>query len=129
MELVHARSAVLTLLAACSLGTTVREYTPAQGPAGAMLSVELTNQPPIIGELLAVEQTSVLLLDSGRLVRVGIPLIRSGKGPQVSFTGATLDAVARERLRLISRYPQGVSPDLEARLLKAYGVTEVREVS
>ena len=49
----------------------------------------------------------------------------------VSFTGRTLMAKsdeARERLRLISRYPQGMSPELEARLLEAYGQSRVLEI-
>ena len=125
----YGKLAALILLTACSVGTTVRDYPPAHGPAGASVRLELSNQRPIYGELLAVEERSFLMLESGQLVRVGIQLIRSGKGPKVSFTAITLDDEVRERLRLISRYPQGVSPELEARLLEAYQLTRIREVS
>jgi hypothetical protein len=121
--------AALMLLTACSVGTTGRNYAPAQGPAGATVSLELTGQRTMRGELLAVEPGSLLVLEGRQLVRVAMPLIRSGKAPKVSFAGATLSDQLRERLRLISRYPQGVSPSLEARLLEAYGLTGIREVS
>jgi len=121
--------AALILLTACSVGTTGRNYAPAKGPAGATVSLELTGQPTMRGELLAVEPGSLLMLEGRQLVRVAIPLIRSGKAPKVSFAGPTLNDQLHERLRLISRYPQGVSPGLEARLLEAYGLTGIREVS
>jgi hypothetical protein len=81
------------------------------------------------GELLAIEQASLLLLEGREVVRVALPLVQAGKAPKVSFVGTALDDATRERLRLISRYPQGISGDLEARLLEAYGLTAVREVS
>lgn len=119
--------AALLLLAACSVGTTGRSYAPAKGPAGATVTLDLTGKRTVSGELLAVEETTLLVLQQRQLIRVGVPLIESGKAPKVSFTGWT-DAT-RERLRLISRYPQGVSPELEARLVEAYGVTGIREIS
>lgn len=119
----------LILLTACSVGTTGRNYAPAKGPAGATVSLELTGKRTMTGELLAVEQGSLLMLAGRQLVRVALPVIQFGKAPKVSFTGGTLKDAVRQRLRLISRYPQGVSPDLEARLLEAYGQTLVQEVS
>jgi hypothetical protein len=121
--------AALILLAACSVGTSGRSYPPAQGPAGAIVTLGFTDRRTMTGELLAVEAGSLLLLEGREVVRVALPVVQSGKAPKVSFAGPTLDAATRERLRLISRYPQGVSADLEARLLEAYGLTAVREVS
>jgi hypothetical protein len=129
MSTFRAQLPVLILCAACSLGTTVRDYPPAHGPAGAAVSIELPNRAMIFGELLAVEPESFLILEGGQMVRVAIRLIRAGKAPKLSFTSATLDDNTRERLRLISRYPQGISAVLEARLLQAYQLTAVREVS
>ena len=119
--------AALLLLAACSVGTTGRTYAPAKGPAGATVSLDLTGKRTVSGELLAVEEATLLVLQERQLIRVGVTLIASGKAPKVSFTAWT--EAARERLRLISRYPQGVSPELEARLVEAYGVTGIREIS
>ena len=125
----HGLLGALILLTACSVGSTGRNYAPAKGPAGATVSLELTGKRTMTGELLAVEQGSLLVLAGRQLNRVALPVIQSGKAPKVSFTGGTLKDELRERLRLISRYPQGVSPDLEARLLEAYGQNLVQEVS
>jgi hypothetical protein len=119
-------STLLLLLVACSIGTTGRNYQPAKGPAGAIVTLELSGQRKAVGELLAVEDSALLVLQGRELVRVSLPLILSGKAPKVSFTGGNLTAETRERLRLISRYPQGVSAELEARLREAYGQSGVR---
>jgi hypothetical protein len=119
----------LLLFAACSVGTTGRSYAPAKGPAGATVSLALTGKRDVAGELLAVEEATLLILQERQLIRVAVALIQSGKAPKVSFSGQSLAGATRERLRLVSRYPQGVSPELEARLLQAYGVTSVRQIS
>jgi hypothetical protein len=51
------------------------------------------------------------------------------RAPKVTHSGSDFPAEVRTRLRLISRYPQGVSGELERRLLQAYGQTAVDEVS
>ena len=119
----------LLLVAACPIGTTGRGYAPAKGPAGATVTLELTGHRRIVGELLAVEDTALLVLEDRQLVRVPLPLIVSGNAPKVSFNGQTATGglgEPGERLRLISRYPQGVSAELEERLLQAYGQSGVR---
>lgn len=72
------------------------------------------------GELLAVEDSTLLLAVEGSLHRVPLRAVVRGAAPRLGFTDR-LEPGTRERLRLISRYPQGVSPDLERRLLQAYG--------
>jgi hypothetical protein len=119
----------LLLLAACMVGTSGRGYAPAKGPAGATVSLDLTGKRDVAGELLAVEEATLLVLQERQLIRVPVALIESGKAPKISFSGRRLAGDTRKRLRLVSRYPQGVSPELEARLLQAYGVTSVRQIS
>ena len=119
----------MMLLAGCSVGTTVKNYAPAKGPAGAQVRLELKGPRQLAGELLAVEDSSLLVLSAGQFIRVPLRLIQSGTAPKLSFIGADLKREDRERLRLISRYPQGVSAELESRLLKAYGQTAVQETS
>lgn len=116
------------LLVACMVGTTGRSYAPAKGPAGATVSLQLTGTRTVIGELLAVEEASLLVLDDRQLVRVAMTVVESGKAPRIGFRREGLAGGTRERLRLVSRYPQGVSPELEARLLQAYGATAVRQI-
>ncbi len=122
-------AAAVLFLGACLVGTTGRGYAPAKGPAGATVSLELDGKRVVSGELLAVEDTALLVLQERRLIRVPAGSIESGKAPKISFTGDRLVAATRERLRLISRYPQGVSPELESRLLRAYGAASVEWIS
>lgn len=119
----------LLLLAACSVGGKVKNYGPANSPAGASVTLELTGKRILSGELLAMEDSSLVLQAAGELHRVRLVLIKSGKAPKLRFSGSRLEPEARERLRLISRYPQGISPELKSRLLQAYGQTEVQEPS
>jgi hypothetical protein len=107
------------------VGTHARNYPPAKGPAGATVDLRFTDRTRSTGELLAVETSALLLLQGNQLIRVPLAQIRSGSAPKVSFD-RQLRGDTRERLRLISRYPQGVSSDLETQLLRAYGLTEIR---
>jgi hypothetical protein len=115
----------LALLTACQVGSHAKNYPPATGPAGAIVRLELTDKSKTTGELLAVESSALLLLQASRLTRIPLSQIRSGSAPRVGFDGR-LGGNTRERLRLISRYPQGVSPELEGQLLRAHGQSEVR---
>ena len=117
---------LLLLLGACYVGPSLKRYAPAHAPAGATVALGLPEDRKVGGELLAVKDSTLLLLEERQLVRVDIAAIRSLRGPSIS-TRVMGDA-ARERLRLISRYPQGVSPDLEASLLQAYGADAVRRI-
>ena len=123
------RVIALMLLAACSVGTSVKNFAPAKGPAGATVTLRLISNRTLAGELLAVADSSLLVQSGGQLFRVGLPRIVSGTAPKLSFTAAELKDEVRERLRLLSRYPQGVSPELETRLLQAYGQSGVQEPS
>ena len=125
MRLLPALVLTLSALAGCQVGTHARNYQPATGPAGAMVNIELSDKSRIMGELLAVE-SQALLVRASELIRVPLATIRSGKAPKVGFDGR-LQGTTRERLRLISRYPQGVSPELEAELLQAYGQRAVKD--
>jgi hypothetical protein len=116
----------------CAVGTTANNYPPALGPAGAQVTLSLRGGLEVKGELLAVGQDSLLVLRGGhgerRLVRIPSDVLRGVKAPGVSYGGSGLPEQPRERLRLISRYPQGVSPDLERHLLQAYGQDAVIEL-
>lgn len=114
------------LLAACYVGSSAKRYAPAQGPAGAAVTLNLPGDRKVGGELLAVEDSTLLLLEERQLVRVDIAAIKSLRGPSISTR--ILSDEMRGRLRLISRYPQGVPPELEAALLQAYGGTQVRRL-
>jgi hypothetical protein len=118
----------LLMLAACQIGTHARNYGPAKGPAGAMLNLRLADKSRVTAELLAIEDSALVVLRDSQLVRIRLVQVHSGSAPKVSFDGR-LRGNSRERLRLISRYPQGLSPELEARLLRAYAQDSVAEIA
>ena len=123
--------ALPTLVGGCVIGPKLATFGPATTPAGVdvMLQVERTQ---ITGELLAVEDTAVLIVlrtpDGGKTG--GPPLVRVPTR-KISYVGGTVTMRGRwgnmhtARLRPLARYPQGVTPDLEARLAEAYQAPHV----
>lgn len=115
---------VALALAACHLGPRVSSFPPAVDPEGA--SVEITGRGPSFqAELLAVSDTGLLLLRNRAVVFARYAAIREATFEQVSEAvvgqGVAPDPATRERLRLISRFPQGVSTERLRALLAGYG--------
>lgn len=127
----RARAALLLmtmLAAACSLGPG--RYRHAASPEGASVTIELAGGT-LGGELLESTAEGVLLLDGGRAIHF-IPYadVREAEVtqfPDLGWAGGQSPG-PRELalLRRISRFPQGTTPQLRAKLLEAYGQTEVR---
>jgi hypothetical protein len=127
MRLVPVLTLGLGLIGACQIGTHAKNYAPARGPAGAILDLRFSDKSRARAELLAVEDSALLVVENAQLARVPLAQIRSARGPKVAFD-SRLRSDTRERLRLLSRYPQGVSPEMEGRLLQAYGQSTVRSL-
>lgn len=110
-------------LAACHLGTRASSFAPAVDPEG--VSVSITSRGAALeAELLAVSDTGLLLLRDRTVVFARYTAIREATFQQVSDVidrGVTPDPATRERLRLISRFPQGVSAQRLRALLAGYG--------
>jgi len=125
-------AAVATItLVACSLGTRAREYEPAQHPAGVQVTIVTTLPQPLHGELLAVDDTSVTIVSASRLWLVPFAVTRHidvRRGSQIEVGRRAPGERDREGLRLRSRFPQGMDPELRARVLAAYGQTAVEVV-
>lgn len=133
-----ATSALLVMLAGCTVGPNVMKLAPAQTGQGIDIVVVPVDTPDgpryerIDGELLAV-RPDALLLRASRIVLVayssmedvtveGLKRLNFGDGqPPPSKE-------QREELRLLSRYPQGVSDDLLRRLLDAYDQDELHTI-
>ncbi len=114
-------SALAIVVLGCAVGTTSANYQPARGPAGAAVTIAAQGGTIVLGELLAVESQTLLVREDRRLVRVAFDRIESLRAPKINLKGSGLAPADERRLRLISRYPQGVSPELERQLLAAYG--------
>ena len=119
---------LLGFIAACPIGPTARRL--ANSANGIHTDVQLVGRPNVrfSGELLAVRDSTLLVLreDDAHVVEVPIRAIRSGLFQQhgTLIDGGKIERTNREKLRLMSRFPGGLSLELEARLLAAYGQTE-----
>lgn len=133
----------LVLVCGCSTGIEVDDFKPAQGPAGVQMELKLNGNVidgnKIEGELLALRPDGILLSVNGYMGRdssarsvVLIPfwmmntvaLEQMGKA-RVESQGEQNEIVLN-RLRLVSRYPQGMSDELLTNLMSAYGQEELQ---
>lgn len=136
-------------LLACSVGTKVGSFRPANEPGGARVALRIkpgeTAERELLavtveGELLAVRDTALLILrqaPSGnpappapRIVLVPLRGIWQGDFRQLHGSprieaGRFYPAEALAQVRLVSRYPQGVSDGLLQALLAVYHQTKL----
>lgn len=129
--------------AGCSTSVEVKDFKPAQGPHGIDMELKLNGNvidgDKISGELLAVRGDGVLLnvddypdstskkqsvvlipfwmMDTAKLEQMGTAKVES--------QGEEKNKVYLDRLRLVSRFPQGLSDDLLAELLTIMGQEQV----
>ena len=121
-------SALVVVLAGCYFGQTAAKFEPALGPRGVATTITSAGRTVVSGELIEVGDTSLLVDTAQAIVRVPYDVIRYAAFAQ---TGIHLDdgrapaASKRDKLRLLSRFPQGLSPALLQALLEARGQTEV----
>lgn len=112
----------MTMLAACSIGPRVSSFAPAVHPEG--VEVELRSRTATFhAELLAVSDTGLLLLRDRALVFASYGAIQDATFQELSqeiWKGEPPDSTERRRLRLVSRFPQGVSAERLQALLTAY---------
>jgi hypothetical protein len=133
----------VTVAAGCASGPVLSDYPSAHGPEGATVRITVGNVA-YRAELLETRADSFLILSSSRQesssgeqrdraeTRVRLVSFESISSVELSRGGAFVDKVSpkaspatHERLRLLSRYPQGLSPELMQQLLKMYGQTDV----
>lgn len=118
--------ALAIAVAACSWGTRPKSFAPARGPAGAAVRVHIQGESADRrGELFAADSTGIIVRAT-RLTYVAWPRVRSMHVAQTSLDydvsrGITLDAAHRARLTLVSRFPQGLTGPLLARVLATLG--------
>ncbi len=118
---------------ACSWGVKASDIPWTLGPEGAPATVRLMNGGvPLQGELLTVDTAGVLLRTSV-ISQIRWNAVRSlgvrklGRDYAVS-AGARPSIATIGRLALISHFPQGVSPELLAKLLEATKQSALEEI-
>jgi hypothetical protein len=114
---------------ACYTGAAPERHAPALTPRGHTVTLRLARTAAaraggnrLGGELLAVTDTALLVLQEPRMLLVPWRAIESVEVPRteyVLFGRRTPPGDALQQWRLLSRYPQGVSAPLLARLLAA----------
>ena len=123
-------SIVLTVavVAGCGVGPTTRNFAPATGPQGiaADLRVKWGPSGRVQGEVLEVQDSALMILSANRLVLVPIRVIQFGRFTRRGTLIENGEANRRtlDELRRVSRFPDGLRPEIKARLLAAYGQTE-----
>ena len=112
-------------LTGCHFGATPQSFAPAQGPAGVVASIEFSHGT-VEAELLNVRDSAIVVLNQDHVVLVPYRAIRHAtflNAPEKLNHGETPNVQTRAALRSLSRFPQGLSPALEQRLLLAYHET------
>ena len=118
------------LSAGCSIGMTAKKYRPAQAPQGVIVHVD-SARGKFSGELIEVRVDSgIVLLADQKLRLLRYTEILSSSVDQTSSRYAPSNRTApkpdvQAQLRLLSRFPQGLTPELMGQLLNAYGQTEL----
>jgi len=130
-------------IAGCSTSIEVKKFKPAQGPQGIQMELTLNGNVidgnKIEGELLAVQADGVILnvtdypnseSAANTLVLVPFWMMDRAKLEQmgsakVESQGEEANKVYLARLRLVSRFPQGLSDELLTDLLTEMGQENV----
>jgi hypothetical protein len=144
------------VLTACSHGMTAAKYQPALGPRGVTL-VLTVGQRLLSGELIEVRETGLVILVGGSVMPSALSVPAGGASSQAPAQGSlqfvaygeirssrTVDQTGsspaimdqrapdpdvREHLRLLSRFPQGLTAELLQLLLTAHGQPELARVA
>lgn len=113
---------------ACVIGGNVKTFQPA-GAAGIVMHFMFAGSSVAhAAEVLAVRDSGLVVVhaDSLKLLRYADTRELDFRPVKRRVTGGRpLGPVLREEVRILTRYPQGISPDLERRLLAAYGQTQI----
>ncbi len=126
-----AAAALSVLLTSCRIGPTVETYTAARNPEGVRIDAR-TRGEHIRGEVIEVRgDTALVVLAAGQLILVPWELMRN-----VRITGLALIPMAgkwvapehRAAVTRLSRFPQGMTPEIRAQFLAHLGQSEIRVV-
>lgn len=133
----------LSIAGCATVGVEVDEFKPAQGPQGVHMELKLNGDivdgNSIEGELLAVRADGVVLNvlnhtdkaePSARLVWVPFRMMNKARLEQmgsvrIKSQGQAMDEKNLNKLRLVARFPQGLSDELLATLLAESGQAQI----
>lgn len=130
MRQVATVAAVLSTVA-CAYGPKVMSFDPATGPRGVSTTFIAASGDVRTGELLEVRETGLLIGGEKSIFFVPYEALQSATFKDMSLKVGGRRAPSAKQLstlRLVSRFPQGLSPPLLQQLLEARGQSEPRQV-
>lgn len=122
-------AAAVVILAACHWGPRAETFPLARAPSGAGITIQ-TSRGTVSGELLAVEDSGLVVRQNGRVTFASFAAIGSGaldafESEYRMAGGRRPPSDALARWRLVSHFPQGISREILARLLALNNQTSV----
>ena len=124
--------ALAAVLAGCSFGQTAAKFEPARGPRGISATITTRAWKNVVVEVVEFGDESLLVDSAQGVARVPYAIIESAVFAQTGIHvegGRPPAAKVREKLRLLSRFPQGLSPELLRGLLETRGQSEVTRIA
>ena len=111
-------------------GTAVESFPPARSPKGVTGSI-VTIHGTYSAELIEVRDTGIVILAAGKFRYLPYSGITSSHFDGISgstiSSRATPSSTVRNRLSLVSRFPQRLTPELLQELLSANGQSELTQ--
>lgn len=122
----------IIFVSACTFGKSGEEWPVALRPGGAPVTIVSTGRH-FTGELVMVRDNGLVVIANKRLLLFPFASIdvmtATGMGRAFSLSaGEKLSSEKRERLRLISQFPQGMTAEIERRLLAELNQTEITTI-
>lgn len=119
----------ILVIPACKIGKSGKDLPLATQPGGAQVAVALQGVR-VPGELIAVRDDGVVVTARKQLsffpfVSLGGLTIQQMSGDYQLSPGERPSREKFERLRLVSRFPQGLTPEIERQLLAELGQSAI----
>jgi|GEM_PF-5518587 len=122
---------LIAVLSACTIGPRVENQALAREPRGADVRLAMVGEN-VAGELLDVRDTGLVVLAAGpRIVLArysSINRIDVELGGSIDRNRRPPPQGEKQRLTRLSRFPRGITPEVERALLRAYGLESIEEV-
>ena len=107
---------------ACIFGSHVGTFPPANGPNGVTAKLQ-TSAGRVTAEVLDVRDSGLVVLNNAQVTFVPYRAIEDGSFNQLGvsiWNGQFESAEKRNRVRMASRFPQGITPETERQLLAVH---------
>jgi hypothetical protein len=122
---------LIAALSACTFGPQVENEALARHPRGADIQLAMVGGS-VRGELLDVRDTGLVVLAAGPRIVIAryssIHRIDVEVGGSIDRNRRPPPHGEKQRLARLSRFPHGLTPEVERALLRAYGLESIEEV-